>query len=141
MNEAEIEKDLEVITIPISNVIEYRKRMCLSVDQQLAYRVYKDGVSLAFMYNYKKDKKYFSASIYSNDKVAFILLLKTVFELNNSYCIFVNPHEGFVNKYKSFFSQTSLRRWYTAKQPIPIYKTRLWAIGEKLFYYLGIEHV
>ena len=122
-----------------TDIAKYKANMKLSVDQELAYSIYKDTERVGYVYNYTIDKAYYGASINIQNPVAMILGLKTMFEIYDSHKISFVPHKNNLKYFKSLALGSSIREYHNYNTPVAILRDALLTKGRKAFFYMKIE--
>lgn len=118
---------------------EYVQRMYKSIDQGYAFRVYKNGLKVGFVYSYMKDGHYLGASIRLKGAVAMAIGLKHVFDICDWHKIEFMPH-GDVSQFKSMLTGSSIRVYNSHGSMVKILRKDVVEAGYTVFRYLGIEH-
>lgn len=122
------------------DIVEYTDRMEDSVNQQLAYRVMKDGLQTAVMYNRVVGYSYEGVSIYcEKDSVAMLILLKSMFEIYPAHKLLVMPYADSLKYFISMATSESIREYHLSGKPLVLVKAELEKNGPKLFTYMQIE--
>lgn len=119
---------------------KYRHNMEVSVDQRLAYAVFKGTERVGFVYNRVEGNKYYGSSIYVwKDLVAMMVAMKTMFEIAPYKKITFVPHKDNLKYFKSMIAGDKIRAYHSGKTTVTIVGDKLMAEGPRLFEYLGIE--
>lgn len=121
---------------------EYRDQMVESVEQKLAFAVFKNGTRVGFMYNKETHKGYYGCSINIPDNVALMVGMKTIFELSSKHKIQFKPHGK--ESLKAFMSMAkghNIRAYHSGSPYITIVKDYILPKTKKLFPYFGIEEI
>jgi hypothetical protein len=126
----------------IENVDEYSARMHEAIDQGLAYHIKKNGATVGIMYNRVHEGKYEGSCIYcKNDTVGMMILLKTMFEINDAHKIYVMPYKGSIKYFLSLATEASIKAYHVKEAPLVIVKNTIVPKGTRAFRYLEIEEL
>lgn len=122
-----------------TDVQEYKSAVLDSIDQELAYSVYKDEERVGFVYNRVYDNKYYCASIRIDDPIAVVVALRSMFEIANYTKILFLPHNDNLKYFKSMIDGHVIRAFHSGLPSVSITKKRMWDEGVRLFKYFGLE--
>ena len=139
-----IDRDISVVIDLIEGtpLDGYRSNMETSVDQGLAYAIFKDNLRIGFVYNRVEAGAYLGSSIFINkDLVAMNLAMKTMFEIYDARSIRFTPHQDNLRYFKSMVRGTSIRAYYSGVPYVTIIRDDIIAKGKEMFFYLGLEVV
>lgn len=127
----------------IENVDEYSARMHEAIDQGLAYHIQKNtATTVGIMYNRVHEGKYEGSCIYcKNDVAGMVILLKTMFEINDAHKIYVMPYKGSIKYFLSLATEVSIKAYHAKEAPLVIVKSIIVPKGTIAFRYLGIEEL
>lgn len=138
----EIDKDLEEVLDAITDtpLDKYKENMIKSVQQELAFSIYKDNIKIGFVYNYMEDFKYIGASMYIHtDIIATLLAFKTIFDINDTHKLSFIPHQDGIKYFKSIVLGDSIRAYHKIGSPVVVLRSTIYEKGFKMFKYLGIK--
>ena len=139
-----IEHDIGMVLelIEGTSISEYRYNMEVSVDQGLAYAVFKGTERLGFVYNRVENNKYYGSSIFIHkDVIGLMVALRTMFEIVDYKKIEFAPHKDNLKYFKSMIAGDKIRAYHSGKPTVTITKERMWDEGVRLFKYFGLERV
>lgn len=136
-----IDSDMESVkdTISDADPVEYRDNMAESVQQGLAYEIYKNEDRVGFVYNRVEYGEYMGASIYITDTLAMLIALKTMFEIYDYHKITFVPHEDNLKYFKAMAYGPDIRVYHETGNHLVIRREDLETKGLRLFKYFGIE--
>ena len=136
-----IDTDIEVVLPAITDTaIEvYRANMAESVNQGLAYAIYKNNTKVGFVYNYIRESKYYGASIYIPGSVVTCLGLKTMFEICDNHKIQFVPHANNLSGFLPMATGENIRAYHSGKPFISVTKKYMYPRVKKLYHYLNIQ--
>lgn len=143
-NEDMIDTDIQSVVhlIEGTDIDKYRTKMVESVEQGLAFAVFKNGERVGFMYNKETHKGYYGCSINIPDNVALMIAMKTVFELSGKHKIQFTPHgKASLKAFISMAKGHNIRAYHSGSPYITIVKSYIEPKTKKLFPYLGIEEI
>ena len=137
-----IDDDIATVidTIQDTDIDVYRANMVKSVEQHLAYCIYKNDIRVGFIYNRIEGDLYLGASINITDTIAMLIALKTMFEIYDSHKIQFVPHNRDIRMFKSMAYGPDIRSYYSSDGYLVIRRADIENNGKRLFNYLGIEY-
>ena len=123
--------------IPNINKTTYTKRMEQSIEQQLAWKVQLNGALVGFIYTICNNGVGEGVSIWGNNAIAFIPLLKEAFYNYPSHKIQIEPHKNEFVLYKSLLSENSIKNYHTLHTPLNINLRKIVAKYEDVYTKIG----
>lgn len=139
-----VEEDYETVKdlITDTDMELYKQKMYQSVEQGLAYRVYKDNVLTGFVYNIIHNGKYYGASIKVVDIESTLIALKTMFDIVDYHKIEFLPHTHSLQMFKSMIRGTVIRTFHNrGRGTLSILRSDIVPLGERLFKYFQLEEL
>jgi len=131
---AEVEDKLIDTYLPL-----YKKNMVTSLEQGLAFAIFKEDKRIGFVYMLVKDNMYIGVSIHLEKDVTGMLIgLRTIFEIYDAHKIKVTPHPGGLKYFLSMATGSSIRAYHTHGSPLTILREDIYEKGKKMFKYLGL---
>jgi len=134
--------------IPIYNIVaplvtdtveeEYIKKMTISVDASMAYKVTLNDRVVAVFFANKVINTWLGYSIWSDEITALILILKTFVDEFGDRSIRFYPHKGMLKYIKSIVSRKSIRLVHNGNPYLRVNTKEIHVKMEKLYNRLGI---
>lgn len=138
-----IDSDIATVidTVQDTDIDVYRSNMVMSVEQHLAYCIYKNDVRVGFVYNRVENGLYLGSSINITDTIAMLIALKTMFEIYDYHKIQFVPHNRDIRMFKSMAYGPDIRSYYSSNEYLVIRREDIEKNGLRLFKYLGIQYL
>lgn len=120
---------------------EYLRYMFISIKQQLAYALFKNGERVGFVYNMIQDGEYITCSIHIWDPIAMILGVRHIFDIHDSHKVKFAPHADNLKDFISMAAGPSIRIFHTTGIPtVYMLRSELYPKGERMLKYLGVTN-
>jgi hypothetical protein len=138
----DIDAHAALAIVNYDNPIEqYREMMLTSIQQELAYEVWKNNERVGYVYNVVKDDVYTGASINVKGYEAMAIVMKHMFEIYDSHKIVFHPHSTGIDAFKSMLLGTSIRNMHNGSNEVVILKKDVYEKGCKVFTYLELKEI
>lgn len=140
-NNTDAEDALLLVNYDVDDVEAYKSAMKDSVQQGLAYEIYKDAERVGYVYNRMVGDVYTGCSINIQDYEAMAIAFKHMFEVCDKHKIVFKPHGGNVHMFKGLLSGTALRTYNNGKDTVSVLRKDVEEKGYKVFMYMGLKEV
>lgn len=134
-------ESLALVDYNVESVEAYECNMDLSIEQKLAFDVYKNNQRIGYVYNIIDNEVYIGCSIHLVDTIGMLLAFKTMFEICDKHRIIFAPHGNNINMFKSLVYGPSYRMYNNGSNTVTILKDDMVSKGQRMFKYLGIEEI
>ena len=120
---------------------KYENAMKQSIEQRLAYEIYKNDTRVGYVYNRVENNTYYGACINVKGFEAMAIAMKHMFEIYDSHKIVFSPHTHNLKSFKSMIKGSIIRAWHNGRKTVSILREDIVPQGIKVFNYLRLREI